>query len=185
MQNESENILWFVLFAAYGKVSKIRTYLREADIEYFFPMCYKEKRLNGSEERTKQILQPVLNNFIFVKSSKKILTPILETIKKELGITSDLYYRDFHSKQIVVVPEEQMRNFIKVASEFKERIIYLSTNEVAMKQGTRVRIIGGAFEGVEGNFMRIKGDRRVVVSLPSILSVATAFVPLEYIMPLE
>jgi hypothetical protein len=46
-------------------------------------------------------------------------------------------------------------------------------------------LLGGAFEGVEGIFMRIKGNKRVVVSLPNLFSVATAFVPREFIVPLE
>lgn len=33
------------------------------------------------------------------------------------------------------------------------------------EEGDRVRVTGGIFEGVEGEFVRIKGDRRVVVSI--------------------
>lgn len=184
MIQDYENIFWYVLFAAYGKVSKISACLKNAGIECFYPLCYKEQRIRGSE-RTKQTLQPVLNNFLFVKSSKKHLDQHLQEIKIQLGITSDLYYRDSSRKNIMVVPEIQMHNFISVASLIEERIIYMSAKEVDLKQGTKVRITGGIFEGVEGIFMRIKGDRRVVVSIPNLLSVATTFVPLQYIKPLE
>ena len=66
-----------------------------------------------------------------------------------------------------------MQNFIAVVED------------INLAKGIRVRIKGGVFAGVEGIFMRIKGDRRVVVNLPNLFSVATAFVPLEFIVPLE
>ena len=35
-------------------------------------------------------------------------------------------------------------------------------------------MLGGIFEGAEGTLLRIKGDRRVVVSIPGVIAVATA-----------
>ena len=78
-----------------------------------------------------------------------------------------------------------MQNFIALVGAVEEPVIYFSNKDVNLSKGTRVRIDGGVFVGVEGIFMRIKGDRRVVVSLPNLFSVATAFIPLEFIVPLE
>ena len=184
MRYDNKNIFWFVLFAANGKAEKITSYLKNSHVECFFPMRYQEKRIRNSE-RTSRILQPVFMNLLFVKSSKVDLDPILKLVKLQFGITSDLYYRDKGTKELIVVPEEPMRNFIAVASAVDEGIIYLSNEEVRLKRGSKIRITGGIFEGVEGIFMRIKGERRVVVSLPQFLSVATAFVPRQFILPLE
>ena len=41
------------------------------------------------------------------------------------------------------------------------------------------------FEGCEGVFMRLKGDRRVVVSIPGVVAVATAFIHPSLIQKLE
>jgi transcription antitermination factor NusG len=183
MLYDSKSILWYVLFAANGKAVKISDYLKAAQIECFFPMCYKEKRIEDSY-RIKCTLQPLLGNLVFVKSSRSYLEPHLQEIKLQHGITSDLYYRNLGSKELIVVPENQMQSFITVAGS-KENKIYLSNEEVNINKGTKVRITGGAFEGVEGIFMRIKGDRRVVVSIPDLLSVATAFIPTSFILPLE
>jgi transcription antitermination factor NusG len=181
---ESKSVFWYVLFAANGKAAKISDHLKKVGIERFFPLYYKEKRIRNSE-RTKPALQPLIGNLVFVKSSKECLAPQLKAIKLRFGITDDLYYRDLGTKEIITVPEKQMLNFIAVAGCIRERVIYFSNEDVNLEKGTRVRIIGGVFEGVEGIFMRIKGDRRVVVSLPDLFSVATAFVPLEFIFPLE
>jgi len=183
--NFDDNFLWFVLFATYGKAAKICSLLEAAKIEHFYPVRYRARRIRGSE-RTRQTLEPVLSNFVFVKSSKEYLDRFLKGVKLQLKIKSGLFYRDLGSKEIMIVPETQMQNFIAIAGcSNKERIIYLSNREVDFDKGTRVQITGGAFEGVEGIFMRIKGDRRVVVTLTNLFSVATAFVPIEYIVPIE
>jgi len=184
MVAEREKVFWYVLFAANGKAAKITSILETANIEYFFPMYYKRKQI-GDSNQTKCTLQPLLRNLVFVKSSKACLEPHLKEIKLRLDIASDLYYRSLGTKKIIVVPEIQMKHFIAVAGCMSERIIYLSNEEINLKKGTRVRIMGGVFEGLEGVFMRIKGDRRVVVNLPDLFSVATAFIPTHLIQPLE
>jgi transcription antitermination factor NusG len=106
---------------------------------------------------------------------------VLKEVKLRLSISSDLYYRDAGDKKIIIVPENQMRNFIAVAGNEKEKIVYLSNEEVNLQKGVRVRIIGGLFAGVEGTFMRVKGDKRLVVSIPNLFSVATAYIPSCYV----
>jgi transcription antitermination factor NusG len=184
--SESEDVCWYVLFAANGKAAKINDYLTKSNIECFFPLGYQEQRVRNSE-RTKHVLQPLIRNLVFVKSSKERLTPLLREIKERFNITDDLYYRKREEKKriIIVVPEKQMQDFIAIAGCTQERVIYFSNDDVNFEKGTRVRINGGTFTGVEGIFMRVKGDRRVVVSLPNLFSVATAFVPLENILPIE
>ena len=185
MNYEDKNIKWFVLFAANGKAAKISDYLKLSGIEYFYPMFYQERRIRESE-RTKRFLQPIFRNLLFVKSSKFELDPILREIKFKFGISSDLYYkyRVGEKRIIMEVSSAAMQNFIAVVGAVAEPVIYFSNAEVNLSKGTRVRINGGVFVGVEGIFMRIKGDRRVVVSLPNLFSVATAFIPLEFIVPL-
>ena len=183
MLSESE-IFWYVLFASNGKAVKISDYLKITNIEHFFPVSYKEKRIRNSQ-LTRYVLQPLIGNLVFVKSSKEFLEPHLQEIKLRLGITTDLYYRDFGSRKLIVVPETQMQNFIRVAGCTKGRITYLSNEELNLEKGTKIRIIGGVFEGVEGIFMKIKGNSQVVVTLPNLFSVATAFIPTRFILPLE
>jgi transcription antitermination factor NusG len=184
MKYANTDVLWYVLFAANGKAVKIKPCLEEASIEYFFPIYYKDRKIRGSE-RCERISLPLLGNLIFAKSSKKMLDPVLKEAKLRLSISSDLYYRDLCDKKVIIVPEDQMRNFIAVAGNEQEQIIYLSNDEVNLCKGMKVRITGGAFTGIEGIFMRIQGDKRLVVSIPNLFSVATAYIPSCYVQSLE
>ena len=64
------------------------------------------------------------------------------------------------------------------------QVIYLPPTEYSMQKGDRVRITGGVFEGVEGIFVRVKGDRRVVVSIQGVMAVATTFIHPSLIVPI-
>ena len=63
-------------------------------------------------------------------------------------------------------------------------VLYLDPVDLQLSKGTRVRITGGVFEGVEGVFIRVRHDRRVVVCIEGITAVATTFVPPSLVEPL-
>jgi transcription antitermination factor NusG len=184
VSSDNENIKWYVLFASNGKAAKISNYLKQTDVEHFFPLCYKERRIRNSE-RSASVLRPLIGNLVFVKSSKECLSPHLREIKFRFNITDELYYRDLSTRKIIEIRNADMQHFIAIAGCTKERIIYLSNEDVNLSKGTRIRVIGGVFVGLEGIFLRLKGKLRVVVSLPNLLSVATTSIPTRFIVSLE
>ena len=69
-----------------------------------------------------------------------------------------------------------MKDFIAVAGSVEEQVVYLEPDVSSFAKGDRVRVTGGLFEGTEGYFVRVRGDRRVVVCIPGIAAVATTFI---------
>jgi transcription antitermination factor NusG len=184
MKYADTDILWYVLYASNGKAVKLKRYLEAASIEYFFPYYYKDVKI-GRSEKYEQVALPILGNLIFAKSSKKTLDPVLKEAKLKLAIASDLYYRDYGDKRMITIPDYQMNNFIAIVENGVEPVTYLSNDEVCANKGVRVRITGGAFAGVEGVFMRINGNRRLVVTIPNLFSVATDYLPTCYVQKIE
>jgi transcription antitermination factor NusG len=86
------------------------------------------------------------------------------------------YIMDRVNHKPITVPTREMENFIKVAGTYDEKLVYLSPDMGNFVRGERVRIIGGMFAGAEGIFVRVKGDRRVVVNVEGLVAVATTFV---------
>lgn len=76
----------------------------------------------------------------------------------------------------MVVPGAAMSNFIGVAGTCDEQLVYLPSEPVNWNKGQLVRITGGPFRGYEGRFVRVKGDRRLVVEIPGVMAVATGFI---------
>ena len=111
-----------------------------------------------------------------------------EADMKEFKATTKLpvrYIMDREKKCPIVVPDVQMANFIAAAGTADEQLVYIDPAIVQMKRGTRVRVTGGLFAGLEGVFMRVKSDRRVVVSIPGLVAVATAYIHPSLIEKLE
>ena len=86
---------------------------------------------------------------------------------------------------ILIVPDVQMENFIRVASVTDDSVMFLDEESVVGKEGKRVEIMGGAFEGVTGVIRRVKRCKRVVVELEGIASVAIAFVPAGWLKEID
>ena len=89
--------------------------------------------------------------------------------------------REYHRP--IIVPDSQMRNFMAVSANYDESLLYFEPSELNIRKGTRVRITGGLFEGVEGEFVRVRNDRRVVVTIEGVMAVATTFVHPSLVEP--
>jgi transcription antitermination factor NusG len=111
-----------------------------------------------------------VHNLVFVRASRERL----DEVKTEKEYARPMrYIMNKETRRPVVIPERQMQSFIAVAGNTEEQAIYLDVSEVNLRKGDRVRVVGGIFAGVEGKFMRIKNDRRVVVVIEGIMAVAT------------
>ena len=163
-----EEKLWYAIRVTYHRELKVKEDLDARGITNFVPMQYRREERNGVMVKR---LVPSVHNLIFIH-----ITP---SDMKEYKMTTDLpirYIMDRETRKPIIVPTSQMENFIKVAGTYDEKLIYLNPNPGDFAKGERVRIIGGAFAGAEGVFVRVKGDRRVLINVEGLVAVATTFV---------
>ena len=79
-----------------------------------------------------------------------------------------------------------MRSFILVAGNCDEAVLYVEPAEFAFGQGAESTYLPVAFfEGVIGEFVRIRHDRRVVVNIEGVMAVATTFIPPSLVEPIK
>ena len=173
------DIVWYALRVTYSREIALKNYLDERQIECFIPMRYEFVVKNEKKIRK---LVPVIHNLVFVRSTRLVIDEIKTTMNLQLPIR---YIMDKENNMPVVVPEYQMRHFIAVAGTYDDQVVYLDPTSVSLKKGDRVRVMGGVFAGVEGEFVRVKGDRRVVVSIQGVMAIATAFIHPSLIEPLQ
>ena len=160
--------MWFAIRVTYNRELKVKEDLDARGIQNFVPMQYRREERNGVMVKR---LVPSVHNLIFIH-----ITP---TDMKDYKSMTDLpirYIMDKASRKPIIVPEKEMENFIKVAGTYDEKLVYLNPDPGDFAQGERVRIIGGAFAGAEGVFVRVKGDRRVLINVEGLVAVATTFV---------
>ena len=164
-----ENPVWFAMRATYRREMKVKSLLEEEGMATFVPMRYS---VHGRGRQKKRELVPVIHNLIFVNATPS------EVKRVKASIPYLQFMVDTRSRQKIVVPDTQMKRFIEVAGTHDDNLLYFQPEELNLAKGTRVRIIGGPFEGQEGVFVKVKGarDRRVVIQVQGVIAVAMATV---------
>ena len=182
MMEVAENtVCWFAMSAPYQKELEAQRLLERASIESFVPMCYKVMARNGKKHRA---WLPAVSNLIFVRTTK----PLIQETKRHIPFLQYLTRPESGRNIPIIVPDDQMTQFIAVCRSREEKLVYLTGDEVSrLGKGTPVRILGGVFDGVKGSFVRMKGCRskRVVVQVQGIVAVVLAEVQPDLIEVIE
>ena len=166
---------WYPMRVTYSREMKVKAELDRLEIENFVPMTYRLVDVDG--ENPHRELLPAINNLIFVRSTQERIS----RLKTSNDVLEPLRYMMDHTAEkpheIMTVPDRQMENFMRVATMTDDSVMFLDKKSFVGKEGKRVMIMGGKFEGVEGVIRRVKRCKRVVVELEGVASVAIAFVP--------
>ncbi len=163
-------IIWFAMSAPYRRELKAKAFLESKGIECFVPMknAIVDKR-NGIKSRQ---LVPAIHNLIFVHTSKSTI----QELKRGRDFLQYMTRPQDGKNTPITIPDKQMSQFIAATNTTNEELIYLRPEEIDLKKGAKVRVHGGAFDGMEGTFMKVQGkrNRRVVILVESVAAVALA-----------
>lgn len=161
---------WFAIRVTYSRELKFKSYLDQLGVDNYIPMVLRKVERQG---RIQKELLPAVHNLVFVYIS----TTRMEGIRKDPQLIIPIHYiRDYATQSPVIVPDKQMRDFMQVAEQHNPDNLFLSVKDVALRKGDKVRVLSGPFKGVIGTFVRIKRNRRVVVDIPGVMAIASAFV---------
>lgn len=166
---------WFPMRVTYQRELKMKDHLDDLGIENFVPMHYE---ITGQGDQSKYKLTPAIHNLIFVRSTQEMLT-FLKMTRRELAPLRYMMKptENGNGQEIMRVPDQQMENFIRVASSGNDKARFLTYEKFLDQPGQRVRVTEGYFAGVEGVIKRIKNNKHVVVQIDGIAAVAITYVP--------
>ena len=171
---------WFAMSAPYRNEMKAKQLLDDKGVDNFIPLC--SKIIVGRDGRKKRKVVPIVSNLLFAYTTRSNL----QQIKSKAPFLQYRTHRVNGRNEPIVVPQKDMEQFMAVCNTTGEQLIYFSPEEINLAQGTPVRVVGGAFDGVEGIFLKVKGARskRVVVQIEGI-AVATAEIQPQYIQVID
>lgn len=178
--NSLDQIVWFAVSAPHRQELKAQKLFDLHHIECFVPMRHEVVECRGKKKCN---LIPAIHNLLFVKTSRRILQQL------KTGISYVQYKtRPENGLNVpIIVPNDQMVQFIAICETCDDDLLYLQPGEVDLQQGTRVKILGGTFDGIEGVFVEMKGrsEKRVVVLVEGLTAVAMAEVTPDMIQVME
>ena len=142
-----ETGLWHVLHIRPRCEKKLAKYCDSVNLEHYLPLRTERKLY---QLRKKDVLKPLFPGYVFVKFS---------AFQRILVLKSQLIVRVLQVKDQIGLIDEL--NQIQKALEVNPCLNACP----AVEQGTRVRIISGPFQGLEGMVAILKGQTRVVLNV--------------------
>ncbi|MCH5175593.1 MAG: UpxY family transcription antiterminator [Prevotellaceae bacterium] len=175
MQEEQE---WFALKAS-RKEAKAAEVLEAAGLRVYAPQVEADMTYRGKK---KIVARPLIPNTLFAYTSFHVLN----VIKQDYPFITYCYKKVEGKFKILKIPAREMERFIDSSTKMKDDIAYFQPNEIELKKGDRVRIVGGVFDGYEGTLLKAKGraKRMFVINFELLGSLGTHIEP-EYIQLLK
>ena len=146
-----EELRWYALHTRARHERVVEHRLREQGMEAFLPTVRETHRWS---DRKKTVEVPLFSCYVFVRCalSSEDRTRIFR-IDSALGFVGT-------RGAGVPIPDEQIENVRSVLSQTAP-----CRSHPFLKVGQRVRVCGGAMDGVEGVFLSENGDQSLVISV--------------------
>jgi transcription antitermination factor NusG len=174
IDHSENNVHWYAARVKYQTEKKIKTWFEALKIEHFIPFKTVVIEYKGRKRKKEK---PVIPCIIFVHAtySTALSLPV------ESGYSMN-YIRNIDTKKIQVIPDKQMEDCMFLFT-MSDKAFKMSN--VNLRRGDRVRVVRGAFMGIEGELVRIKGHKRVVVRLEGVFSLVTTYIPEDFLERVE
>ena len=172
MSNQPQD--WYAVTTKGLSGRKVRAILDELNVQHFLPLIETEVEHYGMKEKT---FKPLVLNLVFICADYSTIQSLIDDHHIPMTFMLDSVTQcplSYSNKKI---------QDIKYLLQYPDEILRLTNDN--LKPGEHVRVLDGEFAGIEGELIRIKGHKRVVVRLDGLFSLATAYVPVAYLEKLD
>ena len=138
-------------------------------------MVWRRCPVKPGMTQTKKLV-PAISSICFVYSTRAEIDEYIRSYGDARPVN---YYWDRTKNAPLLVPDKAMEDFITVASSMDEELIYLTEISSKFQESQSVKVKSGTLAGVKGKLVRIRKSRRILVELPGMLAIASAFVKPE------
>lgn len=114
---------------------------------------------------------------IFIRTDKATSFSLLND-----HLLNIVYLKDREERRSLIIPDKQMEDFMFLLDFSTDGVEVLNKD---LKRGDRVRVIKGPLSGLEGELVRLKGHKRVVIRLDGVASIATSYIPSSFLQKIE
>lgn len=143
---------WYALKVHYNRVQQLIGECHELGLEFFAPTG-------------------VVKSLLFLHCTEDVLEQFVADRWQRVWL-----YRWAESRQPAAIPDREMEVFRFVVTAGHEGLTLLGDDRPEYHLGDRVVVTDGPFKGAEGHIRRIRRDRRLVVTIPGIVAVATTYI---------
>ena len=162
---------WYALKVFYNRVFEVERLLAQDGVKSYIPLRCVETTVGG---RTIRRREPAVSSLMFVRGREQYVLELSKRLKNTMPLMA---YFDRDTRKPAVISDLEMNVFMLVTSTGDPGLEYLGEEPSDLRSGDRVRVTEGPFKGAEGYIKRIKGNRRLIVSIEGVVAVATTYIP--------
>lgn len=169
---------WYVTRVHNMAFTRTRMLLDMLDVEYFVPETFV---VNDRRGRKVKELVPAIKDFFFIHASYEQIEDMINVNK----IPISFYYS--HTSHIqndcLSVRDDEMHSFILASRAYDRMPEIQPYGKLTFREGQRIRILSGIFEGVEGYYMQPRRGmkKQLVLNLSNLLTVNLRLSPSDLI----
>ncbi len=171
---------WYALKVFYNKVFALRDELAERHgMESYIPLTtvMVERRGNRRKET-----RPLISSLMFVRANPQAASELQGIVEGRAMVYTR---RTDSGREPEPIPDREMELFMLVTSGDSGEIEYLGEDSPRYHCGDRVRVTDGPFKGSEGHIVRIRDNRRLVVTIEGLCAVATGYIPRPFLCRID
>jgi len=144
---------WFALYTRSRNEKKVHAQLQSRNIESYLPL---QKTLRQWSDRKKWVEEPLIRSYVFVHISEREYYDALNTP----GAVRFIFFEG----KAAVIPEWQINAIKHILSSGAE----IEVTDLHLEPGDKVMITQGPFRKIQGELIRFKGKRKVVLRIDHI-----------------
>jgi transcriptional antiterminator RfaH len=155
---------WYAIYTRPHHEKKIYEQLKKLKIDSYLPLQTSIKQWS---DRKKKVSEPLFSCYLFVNIS-------LREYYKVLSVPGVIRFVTFEGKA-VAIKETQ----IQTIKDLQENNFELEETVVPIRKGSKVRIVLGILEGIDGELVMYNNKKRVIIRIEQINKSLFVNVPLN------
>ncbi|WP_439185013.1 UpxY family transcription antiterminator [Carboxylicivirga taeanensis] len=149
MSKKNESV-WYALYTKSRAEKKVHEQLTTMGIEAYLPL---KKTLRQWSDRKKWVETPVISSYIFIKIPQADYRRVFEVN----GVVAYVSYKGV----ACVIPD----NDIMAMKRAIENQMEFTVEAGQVEKGQQITVTSGPLEGVEGEVMDVKGNKKIILRI--------------------
>lgn len=169
MINQHKTVNWYPVYTYPQAEKKAWELLQKKGIETYLPL---KRQLKQWSDRKKWVEEPLIKSYIFVKITARQQMEVLMT----KGISRFLYF----SGKVASMPEQQIIQLKLLLATAAD----LEVIDHELHPGERVYIKAGPLQGLHGELIEFKSQKRLIIRIDHIGQSLMVQIPMAFIEPI-
>ena len=165
-ESAGRELHWYAAYTRPNREFSVKERLDKLEVENFLPT---EELVKETPFGRKKARVPLIHGMIFIRTDKATSFSLIN-----VHFLKIVYLKDIEGRHSLVIPDKQMADFMFLLDVSARGVEVLNKD---LRKGDRVRVIMGPLAGLEGELMRVRGHKRVVIRLEGVASIATSYIP--------